>query len=228
MSSDMFWPQKEVVLCADVTYNMWPVQTKMVTFTIYDNQDNVWTVLQGVTNDSGVACVSFRMPWICGPGLDPEDLFGVWKVRAEVDIACEIITDEVWFHYDYLISDIKVTINPEFYDHGDNNKVIATVEFYSYREQDMNVLIWVVIHDELNVPVAIDLLEFTIGGGWFGSISDKEFCTPDDYDKPFSLEIPKFAYAGKAIVHAVPFMLWQNNWYPAGPEGITEILIMPS
>lgn len=231
MSSDMFWPQKQVVLYADVTYNRWPVQNKLVTFTVYRPPElggAVWTVLQGITNDTGVACVNFTMPWTCGPGWsDPTDLFGVWTVIAEVDIACEIVRDELRFHYNYLISGINVTINPAIYDHTDNNEVIATVEFYSHRQQDMNVKIWVVIHDELNVPVAIDKLEFTIGGGWSGSIYDEEFCTPDPYEEPFSLTIPKFAYAGTATVHAIPFMLWQGNWYPAGPEGIKEILILP-
>jgi len=223
MSSDMFWPQKEVVLYANVTYNCWPVQQKLVTFTIYDNQDNIWAVLRNLTDKDGVACVRFRMPWPCE---DPESLFGVWKVRADVDIACELITDEVWFHYDYLVKNIKVTTDKSSYEHCEDVKV--TVTFQSYREQDMNVSIWVIIHDELNVPVAIELLEFTIGGGWSGSIYAEEFCTPDDYEELFSLHIPKFAYAGVATVHAIPFMLWQDNWYPAGPEGTKEILIMPS
>jgi hypothetical protein len=30
MPSDMFWPQKEVYLCANVSYNLWPEQTRLL------------------------------------------------------------------------------------------------------------------------------------------------------------------------------------------------------
>ena len=213
--SDMFWPQKEVILYANVTYNCWPVQQKLVTFTVYDNQDNVWTQLQAVTDQNGVATTSFRMPWPCE---DPESLLGVWKVKADVDIACEVVVDWVEFHYDYLINIVKVTTDSYYYEHCDY--VTVTVEFTSHAQQEYTTSMWVTIHDELNVPIATTTLSFTIGGA--------EYCTPKQYSETFILHIDKFAAAGNAIVYVTPRLYWNGLWVAAGPMASTDIYILPS
>lgn len=215
MPSDMFWPQKEVILCANVSYNCWPVQQKLVTFTVYDNQDNIWTKLQDVTDENGVACVSFRLPWPCD---DPESLLGVWRVVADVDVACDVITDEVTFHHDYLINIVEVTTDEYYYEHCDT--VHITVTFTSHTQQTRLVAIRVTIHDDLNVPIASAVLIFYI--------EDAEYCTPKPYEKQFNLHIDKFAYVGSATIYAVPVMMWEGEWVAAGPEGIGAIYILPS
>ena len=214
-SSDMFWPQKEVILCADVSYNCWPMQQKLVTFTVYDNEGNVWTQLQDLTDVNGEACVSFRMPWPCN---DPESLFGVWKVKADVDVACVVITDWLEFHYDYLINIVKVTTDKYYYEHCE--WVEVTVEFTSHAQQMYTTSMWVTIHDDLNVPIATTSLGFTIGGA--------EFCTAKEYVKIFTLHIDKFAAAGEATVYVTPRLYWNGSWVAAGPMASTKIYILPS
>jgi len=215
VSSDMFWPQKEVILYAYVSYNCWPMQQKLVTFTVFDNEGNVWTQLQDATNETGIASVSFRMPWPCE---DPESLFGVWTVKADVDIACEVTIDWVYFHYDYLINIVKVTTDEYYYEHC--NYVTVTVEFTSHAQQNYTTSLWVTIHDNLNVPVATTTLSFTIGGA--------KYCTPKEYTKEFILHIDKFAAAGEATVYATPRLYWNGSWVAAGPMGSTKIYILPS
>jgi hypothetical protein len=213
--SDMFWPQKEVCLTAYVAYNCWPLQNKLVTFTVYDNQGSVWTQLTAPTNTTGYAYVCFRMPWPCE---DPESLFGVWSVTADVDIACVVINDTVEFHYDYLINIVKVTTDKYYYNHCEY--VNVHVEFTSHAQQTYNVSLTVTIHDNLNYPIATQTIEFTIGGA--------TFCTPKEYEKDFSLHILKFASAGEAIVFATSRLLWNGVWTAAGPMAMTTIYILPS
>ena len=214
-SSDMFWPQKEVILCANVTYNKWPVQHKPVTFTVKDNSGYIWAILESYTNEAGVACVSFRIPWPCE---NPEQYFGVWTVRADVDIACEIVQDWVRFHYDYLINIIDVSTDAYYYEHCNDVKV--TVTFTSHAQQTRHVAIRVTIFDELNVPIATQELVFDIGGA--------EYCTAEEYTKEFIVHIEKFAYAGCATVHVVPLMHWNCLWCAAGPSADAPIFILPS
>ena len=213
--SDMFWPQKEVILCANVTYNCWPVQQKIVHFVVYDPRQKLWAVLEGITNEYGVACASFRIPWPCA---DPESLFGVWTVRADVDIACEIIIDTLWFHFDYLVHITEVTTNKYYYAHCEDVEV--TVTFTSYARQEYSAYLWVTIYDDLNVPIAIQGKGFTIGG------EDVEICRPKTYIETFTLHIEKFAFAGPATVHAVPRMYWGGDWVAAGPEDTVGIFIL--
>jgi len=215
-TSDMFWPQKEVILCANVTYNCWPVQHKLVTFVVWDPHSKVWTVLQDFTDAYGVACVSFRIPWPC---TNPEDLFGVWKVRADVDVACEVIEDWVYFHFDYLVNIIGVETDKYYYKHCEF--VDVTVTFTSHAQQRRHIALWVTIHDELNVPIATEELVFWIEGA--------TWCTPKRYEKPFSLHIMKFAFAGYATIHVDSRMeLEPGVWTAAGPEHATTIIyILP-
>jgi hypothetical protein len=216
MPSDMFWPQKEVILCANVTYNCWPVQQKLVTFVVWDPQNNIWTVLEGVTNEDGVACVSFRIPWPCD---DPELLFGVWRIRADVDIACEVVEDWVEFHFDYLVNIVDVTTDKYYYEHCEY--VDITITFTSHAQQTYDIALWTTIHDELNVPIATGEILTTVGGA--------EYCTPNEYEEGLSLHILKFAFAGEATIHVVPrFEYLPGVWTAAGPEATTTIYILPS
>jgi hypothetical protein len=212
--SDMFWPQKQVDLTAYVTYNWWPVQHKPVTFKVYDNQGFLWTTLQDYTDADGYAHASFRIPWPC---VDPEQYFGVWKVIAEVDIACQVVQDEVDFHYDYLVANLKCTTDKLYYNHDED--VTVTVTFESHAQQMYDVAVVVTIHDELNVPIATQTIYLTIGKA--------VYCYPKQYREVFVLHIEKFAFAGVATVYQVPLMLWEGHWISAGPEDTTIIYIQP-
>ncbi|MDH5788562.1 MAG: hypothetical protein OEZ40_09770, partial [Candidatus Bathyarchaeota archaeon] len=186
--SDMFWPQKEVILYAYVSYNYWPVQQKLVAYEITDPNGHVWDKKTAITNADGIAEVRFRMPWPCE---DPESLFGAWNVTSTVDIACEVITDTLRFHYDYLVNIVKVTTDAPEYAHGDT--VTVSIEIESHAQQTYSVLITAAIVDELGYTIGFASTEITIGGA--------EFCTPNTYEVELTIEIPKYAAAGLATVH---------------------------
>lgn len=212
--SDMFWPQKKVELYANVTYNWWPVQQKLVTFIVYDNNRMVWALLQDVTDEFGVAHVQFRLPWPCD---NPEQYIGVWRIRADVDIACVVVYDWVEFHYDYLVADLKVTTDKYYYNHCE--WINATVTFNSHAQQTYNIAIWITLFDELHYPVYTVEILMTVGGA--------QYCTAKPYVVWRLLHVEKFAAAGYATVLAVPRMYWEGEWVAAGPADTEGIFIEP-
>jgi hypothetical protein len=212
--SDMFYPQKEVFLCAEVTYNCWPVQQKLVTFNVFDPFGGLWTQLIAYTNEDGIACVSFRLPWPCD---DPETLFGVWHIEVDVDIACVVVRDTLDFHFDYLVNIIEVTTDKYYYCHCE--WVHVTVKFTSHAQQTYEVVVRVTIHDELNVPVATAY--------WHGYIGGAEYCTPNEYQAEFDLHIEKFVFVGYATLHVTPRFWYDGGWTAAGPEATEVIYVLP-
>ncbi|NWG10795.1 hypothetical protein HXY33_03465 [Candidatus Bathyarchaeota archaeon] len=214
--SDMFWPQKEVHLFALVTYNEWPVQQKPVSFEVRAPDGTIMTILTGVTNETGVAHVSFRMNWPCE---NPEDLFGVWTVVATVDIACIVVNDTLQFHYDYLVHFTKVTT--EFPEYGHCAYMNIIVEFTSHAQQEYWVIIAVTLHDELNYPVITGTVyaNVTIGGA--------VFCTPEEYDADFTIHVDKSVAAGTAIIHVSALTNFPFDLGTAlCPEITTEVNIL--
>jgi len=188
--SDMFWPQQEVHLYANVTYNDWPQQNKDVSFEVLNPYGTVMTILTGRTDENGVAHVSFRMNWPCDR---PEDLFGVWKVIATVDIAGETVNDTLEFHYDYLVHWTKVTTDKPEYAHCET--IAVTIEFSSHAQQNYWVYITATLHDELNYPLVTGTVAtyLQIGGA--------QWCTAKEYSVTLYMHVDKSVVAGKATIH---------------------------
>jgi hypothetical protein len=183
----MFWPQKQVDLYANVTYNYWPVQQKDVAFEIRDPHNTLWAVLVARTDTDGVAHTSFRIPWPCD---HPEELFGVWTVVATVDVSCIVVNDTLQFHFDYLVNIFKVTTDKFEYNHCD--KVYVTIDYGTHAQQMYPLMLYVVIKDNCGVPIGITFINTTIGG--------TQFCTYKNYTDLVSIHIDKFAFAGIATI----------------------------
>jgi hypothetical protein len=193
--SDMFWPQKEVCLCANVTYNEWPEQLKDVAFQIIDPHGVTWGTIYARTNDVGTATTCFRLPWPCD---NPEYWFGVWTVIGTVDIACIIVNDTMQFHYDYLVRIWKVTADKPDYAH--NETMCFTVEYGSHSQQIRNVTLAVTAKDEVGVPFGFMYKTVTIGG--------TVFCQYKNFTDTLCIYVPKWARAGVAEID-VAFL---NDW----------------
>jgi len=230
---DLVIPQSEVKLFASVEYNCWPVQSKDVGFEIegpfYKNESNpeqllpkesykIWAKLTARTNSEGVAIVVFRMPWPCE---NPEDIMGIWKVTATVNVADEIIMDTMPYYYEYLVDIFKVTTDAYYYNHDDYVHVC-----FSYRTHAMQsypALFAIVITDELGVPFGMDAsFETTVGGAEFCEWVESEYCV--------DIYIPKWAFTGFAYVHVSVYdkdpteggFAWAYEYAP-----LPEIYIMP-
>jgi hypothetical protein len=179
--ADMFWPQKEVMLCANVTYAGWPEQNKDVAFEIKDPWMNVWGVFYNKTNDDGVAFVRVRLPWPCD---DPYSLFGVWKVWATVDVACVIVNDTMEFKYDYRAHIWNVETNKDEYKHCED--IIITIDYGSQAMQIWNMTFTVTVVDASGVPFGFDWTVAPVGGV-------EEWCTYVNGTVTLSVHVAKFA-----------------------------------
>ncbi|MEM2568118.1 MAG: hypothetical protein QXH20_06595, partial [Candidatus Bathyarchaeia archaeon] len=200
-SMDLVIPQSEVYLFAKVTYNDWPVQSKIVNFEIEgpfekDTKGNlvpkashkIWAKLTAVTNGTGIASIVYRMPWPCE---DPYSITGLWKITATCNLYDQIIMDTMIFYYEDLVNITKVTTDKYFYSHGE--LVSIKVKYASHSMQTYNATFSVVITDEVGVPIAIILKSVVVGGA--------EFCKLKEGSFTVDLEIPKWAAAGYAYVH---------------------------
>jgi len=185
---DMVEDQSWVWLHANVTYNYWPVQHKMVGFQVNYPDGSLYSNFFAFTDDNGVATYGFRMPWPC---QNPESLFGVWHVIASVQLADVYLQDTMDYHYDYLVQIFKVTTDKYEYNHGELVQVI--VEFGSHAQQDYPILLKVAISDELGVVFGHFEIEYHVGGTVFCQYRNTT-CGGRTY-------IPKWAYAGIAKVH---------------------------
>ncbi|MGB9134565.1 MAG: hypothetical protein WCC63_03120, partial [Candidatus Bathyarchaeia archaeon] len=158
--ADMFWPQKEVMLCANVTYAGWPEQNKDVAFEIKFPNGTVFVVMYNRTNEVGFTFVRVRLPWPCD---DPTAIFGKWKVWATVDVACVVVNDTMEFKYDYRINIWNVTTNKDEYKHCED--IIVTVDYGSYLIQKSlgHLIITVTVTDASGVPIGFDYAEIVLG-----------------------------------------------------------------
>jgi hypothetical protein len=217
MPMDVVEPQSMIVLHANVTYNYWPVQHKLVGFQVLDNNNNTIANLFNFTDPTGVATVTFRMPWPCD---NPEQFFGVWRIVATVQLADIVITDTLPYHYDYIVHIWKVTTDKYYYEHGEY--VCVFVEWGSHAQQYYNVTVKVYIADELGVIIGSFAHSTQVGGTVFCQYKNDNFTD--------CIYIPKWAYAGLATVHASVFDYEPIlGGVPLGPEYAPppEIVILP-
>jgi hypothetical protein len=199
--SDMFWPQKEVTLCANVTYNFWPEQFKDVAFHIYMPGMELFGILYGKTDEHGTCVVTFRLPWPCE---EWPNVIGVWHIEAFVDVACVVVNDTLEFHYDYLVNMVQVNTDKDAYKHCED--IWITVGFTSHAQMEQNVTVTVTIVDETGVPFGYIAVPVTVGGA--------VFCQAKYYEVTVPLHVVKWARAGVASIFAGA-LAYRGD--PAGP-----------
>ena len=229
---DLVIPQSEVKFFALVEYNCWPIQSEDVGFEIegpfYKNESNpeqllpkqayqIWAKLTARTDSEGIATIVFRMPWPC----ETEDVMGIWKVTATVNIADEVVTDTLIYYYEYLADIFKVTTDKYYYYHDDT--VNVCVDYGTHSMQNYSALFAIVITDELGVPFGMDAsIETMVGGAEFCEWNNNSFCV--------DIYIPKWAFSGIAYVHVSVYDKDPTEGgFAWGPEytPLPEIYILP-
>ena len=220
MPSDMFGPQELVDLFALVTYNEYPVQQKLVGFHIKHGDYDIYR--EATTDSSGVAHISFRIPWPC---TNPEEeIFGKWLVIATVEVAQQKVNDTlgfwVWWPVEVLSVEPKHTQYVQRKTGGD--PLDFTVLYGTYRMQKINVTLTVTVYDELGFFIGSDHLQTEVGWGEY-KYYDYLACEEPpfkEYD-PWELVIPlpTNAVVGKGTVFANAFsdFPW-NGGVPYCPE----------
>lgn len=213
--SDMYWPQKTVCLCALVTYNLGPVQHKLVTFEVHSPHGDHEFVLQSFSDSDGVACVEFGLPWPCE---NPEDeILGIWNVIATVDIRCTVVNDTMEFKVWWRVEVFSVKTTLDAYLKGECVEI--TVDYGTMSMQEFSAMIGIVVIDELGVPIGSFYTWDSFGG--------VEYCEWDNHTFTISICIPKWAFIGVAEIRvtALSKMPWDGG-YAYCPEVTTTFNIV--
>jgi hypothetical protein len=194
-TADMYQPQKTVHLQANVTYNMDPVQYKLVTFEIRGPINAVFNhtlIRTAFTDENGVASIEFGLPWPCE---DPEtEIFGIWTVVAGVDIRCTVVKDWLWFKVWWEVEITSVVPKLTSYTKGDIAEF--EVSFRTFREQPHWALIYIVVYDDLDVPIGKDCVWVYVGWG------NHTYCRFWEDNVTLQIFIPKWAFVGVGKVYA--------------------------
>jgi hypothetical protein len=148
-----------------------------------------------------------------------------------------VINDTVQFHFDYMVEIFKVTVDRPTVPHNGNwNFFDIDIEYGSHAQQEYPVIFYVVLKDELNVPVGMDTVTTTVGG--------TVFCQYKNGTINLRIHIPKWAYAGVGHVYVTAYNMLPSSggtaWCPTygltGPFGyswppgstLPSIIILPS
>jgi hypothetical protein len=217
--SDAFAPQDLVNLTAYLTYNLDPIQNKLVSFEVHSPYDDHIIYLTAITNTTGYAVVSFRIPWPC-PDWPEDEIFGIWTVYATADVANELVTDTLQFRVGWLVELISVESVYENYYKG--NHTSWKITFKTISAQDRNVTFTLVLQDELGVPIGkLTVEDYLVGGA---PLLGELVYPPLNVS---CLYIPKWAYIGTATAHVNAYTTYPSlGGYAYCPEVTTEVRII--
>jgi hypothetical protein len=226
--TDMYQPQAEVDLQANLTYNGWPVQQKLTGFQIVSPTGVYMIYRENYTDFWGTAWIKFRIPWPC---LDPwNSTFGVWNVTVTVEVAKQIVNDTMQFKVGWPVQVLNVTGQDVNISKTNPTPMKFTV-WYSTQRMDLSDI------PLLLTVAAYDNLGFFIGGAsktkmlsaetmYFanGTVipqGDLVWCTTAYFKETFDITTPTNAVVGPATVYADAFNL--APWYggvPWSPEAV--------
>jgi hypothetical protein len=199
--SEGYAPQKLVHLKALVTYNLWPVQFKPVTFEIHDPQGNVVAVRTAFSNESGIAVAEYRLPWPCE---EWPDMFGIWTVIATVDVYCKVVNDTLQFKLWWPLELLTVTPSKasyQIFEHTSFEITMRTCFVMSY-----TATIVLTLYDDVGQPIGYRIVTVDYG---LNDIS--KWCQWQEITITIEcIQIPKFAApgVGTAYVVALRNMPW--------------------
>jgi len=187
--SDAYGPQEEVTVHAKVTYNDEPVEYKPVAFEMNDPNGVARDFRVAFTDSSGVATVSFRIPW---EGSGAEDLFGNWYIYGDVSISEETVQDVVAFRFGYIVSIRSIAVAPSSLHKLDTMTV--DVDLQSISMNSRTVFLTLVACDECNVPIGLATATFTV---------DPE----DGVSLGHTITIPSWAFVGTGMIYVNVFTI---------------------
>lgn len=218
--SDAFSPQEEVTLYANVTYRDYGVPNKPVLFDIngpYNPIENVSLSGTRFTNESGIAKMSFRVPW---PAENAETIvFGTWTAIANVDIAEEIVQDILTFKVGWIVEILSIeTVGRDFQPEtrfAKGGELGVKLHLKNIALTSRTVTIAINVRDKLNVIVNSK------------EIRDLEITPCDTYIYLY-LQLPFFTATGNANVSADAYTAPPElEGVPYCPSVSSTFLVMP-
>jgi len=103
--SDAFGPQGQVQLFAKVTYRNDTVPNKPVAYQVIGANEYEFTATE-FTDANGMALLPFTMP-------ASAQYFGLWTIKASVDVAGQIVSDTLSFRFGWLVQGVITDVTNE-------------------------------------------------------------------------------------------------------------------
>ena len=201
--SDAFGPQALMTLDGLVTYNGAPVANKEVTFQVVNNQGVVIATLTAMTNEQGIATVSYRLPWFDGSyQTGPVSEFGIWSISGSVEVQQTIVNDNMPFDFGDIISiqGVAVTSNPVARStpttpSGDS----FTVSLSGISDQTQGYWMSYTVIDAGSVPVANGVVQGTMPAATYTDTGTL-VVTASTGSTGATFAIPSYAFVGGATI----------------------------
>lgn len=217
--SDAFEQQELVILYALVTFSGEPVGNKVVAFEVNgpaNTLQNITVIGAAVTNGSGIAEFSFRMP--TAPVNAEQIVFGKWYAIATVDIDQIVVTDNLTFEVGWIIR-IKNIVTLD-------NKLSPQTNFTRESTIVFDLTVENIALTPKNATITIDAQD--IAGHPIIHIElDNQSIQPGEQHIQASTQIPTDAKIGEAIVSAVPYTAPPNiGGIPYSPSVYAEFNIV--
>ncbi len=195
MPSDAFGPGEEVEIYALVTYRDSPVEGYLVAFEASGPQDpveNITIVRTALTNEDGIAMISFRIAVL------NTTTFGEWMVLGNVMIGDSIFQDVVSFKVGWIVQIVSMrTVNENLIEQTKFTRgslVGIEVVLQNIALTEESVTLAITIHDHLNVLInSTEINNFVVQPN--GTLV---------YAYRF-LSIPRSALLGEAVAYACAY-----------------------
>jgi hypothetical protein len=217
--SDAFQQQELVILYALVTFNGEPIGNKVVAYEVdgpANSFQNITFIGGGVTNGSGIAEFSFRIPTV--PFNEEQIVFGKWYAVATVDIDETVATDNLTFEVGWIIRiknivtfDSKLSPQTDF---ARESLIVFDLTLENIALTNKNATITIDVQDVVGHPIiSIEL--------------DNQTILPGEQHRQTSSKIPTDANIGEANVSAVPLTAPPNTGgIPYSPSVYAEFNIV--
>jgi hypothetical protein len=203
-SSDSFGPLEVVFLYANVTYNMWPVQNIPVSFQVFGPSNPVQNItigLSSTSNETGVAEVSFSIPWL--PPEPETVVFGYWTVVANIENA----SDFLFFRVGWIVEIVSLSVVDWDPPRGLWLQVQLSLDNIAMTPK--NVTLAIALSDSLSQPI--------------GGLTVSDFnVDPDGRNFTASFQIPEWAALGVGKLNA---SVLTPEHAPYGPGNSTTFVI---
>ncbi len=210
-SGGLYGPLQLVQIYASMTdSNGLPITDQNVLFTIQNSNSTVIAVIQGVTNETGLASCSFRLP-TPDPNA-PQNNFGKWSITATANVTGTLVSDTANFIFSYQSGIENVTI-PTSVQISETLPIQLTINNQQLSSQLTQLSI--TIFDQAGIP---------IGSTTIATTQQTQNITVIDA----AITIPPWAYTGQATAYFCLLTNTTNTQYiPIAPETSVTFQIMP-
>ncbi len=204
-SGGTYGPQDLLRIYGLVTYQNVTVSNQSVLFSLQNSNGTTISVGNGVTNQSGIANVEYRLP---APNPNSTIIaFGTWTITASANVSQNILTNATRFNFNYL-SNIENIQMPASVQRLQTIPIELTIDngLFATPCSELDITIF----DQANVPIG----SFT----YTNTIQMQNFTVID-----LSLTIPQSAFTGQATAY---ICLLTANGTALAPETIANFQIL--